>query len=150
MRSSKFIILAEDDEDDRLFFTDALAEVDPDAHLVHAGNGKELLQLLADAETLPDIVFLDLNMPLLNGYECLTQIRGRERLKDLFVVVLTTSFSDFNFEKVFSLGASYYGIKPSSMVDLRSFIEGAFNAMEKPRPDRQAFVLNPNVMRRQA
>ena len=76
------ILLADDDQDDRILFQDALSEIQIPSSLSFATNGEELIKLLKkNASNLPDILFLDLNMPLKTGSECLTDIRNCELFK---------------------------------------------------------------------
>ena len=87
------IQLADDDIDDRSFFEKALKEVSISNHLTTVNDGEHLMKYLADnLEQLPNILFLDLNMPRKNGFECLVEIRENEKLKDLSVVIFSTSY----------------------------------------------------------
>jgi len=118
------IFLAEDDEDDAMLFSEALSEVSHNARLTRASNGQALLDLL-DAENIrmPDFLFMDLNMPLRNGFECLADIRRRqEKFSGLKVVVLTTSDQADSIERVYGLGASRYVVKPNSFSGLKSVL----------------------------
>ena len=71
-----FFLVADDDEDDRFFFLEALRSIDPGITCMLASNGREALTLLqSDFFSLPDYIFLDLNMPLMNGLKCLEEIK---------------------------------------------------------------------------
>ena len=92
MTQTKKIFLAEDDPDDRSFFEDALNALALQTVLVISEDGEELMTALE--ETVPPqpfVIFLDLNMPRKNGFECLKEIRESDKLKDIPVVVLSTS-----------------------------------------------------------
>lgn len=115
---AKHIMLAEDDEDDSQFFKEALKYISDPPSLVRAKDGVELTNFLQNSETLPDVVFLDLNMPRKNGAQCLTEIREREEFQHLPVVVLSTSNSVDIIEKMYDFGANLYVQKPT---DLRSW-----------------------------
>jgi len=92
------ILLAEDDVDDRLFFANALKEIPIATHLTTLKEGAELMNYLhKNSENLPDILFLDLSMPLKTGFECLFEIQQDKKLKDLNVVVFTISFTKNSF-----------------------------------------------------
>lgn len=119
-------MLIDDDEDDVLFFMDALQEIDPSLRLMTAANGEEALQmLLAPGTPVPDYIFLDMNMPLVNGRECLIRIRQADSLSSIPVIIYSTSTGRTEAAGLLSLGASYYITKPfrfSEMVKSIRFI----------------------------
>ena len=120
---SILITLADDDEDDRLFFTDAFQELKINTIVNTVNNGKELLNYLNHPETvLPNIIFLDLNMPILNGIDCLKQIKSNDRFNDIAVAIYSTSSSDQDVEDTFVLGANIYIKKPSNFDDLKKIL----------------------------
>jgi CheY-like chemotaxis protein len=87
-------------------------------------NGKELMDYLVLPNViLPEIVFLDLNMPIKNGMQCLCEIRNHPRLKDLLVAIYSTSSSEADIEETFVNGANIYINKPNSFSDLKQAIE---------------------------
>lgn len=117
------ITLADDDEDDRLFFTDAFEELKINTVVNTVNNGKEMLNFLNDPQTiLPNIIFLDLNMPILNGIDCLKQIKANERFKDIAIAIYSTSSSDQDVEDTFVLGANIYIKKPSNFNELKKIL----------------------------
>ena len=86
------MILADDDIDDCLLFNEALNSVAPSVKLSIVNNGEQLMQLLYNSEgDLPEALFLDLNMPRKNGYECLPLIKKNDKLSKLKVIVHSTS-----------------------------------------------------------
>ena len=91
VKFTKTILLADDDEDDRQFFRDGLHEVSGAIRLEMAGNGIELIERLNRPKAFPPDLVFDLNMPRKNGYECLVEIRKQLKLKDLPIVVISTS-----------------------------------------------------------
>lgn len=120
---SILITLADDDEDDRLFFTDAFGEIKIKTIVNTVNNGKELLNFLNDPNTvLPNILFLDLNMPILNGIECLKEIKQNDKFKDIVVAIYSTSSSDQDVEETFVLGANIYIKKPSNFNTLKKIL----------------------------
>ncbi len=120
---SILITLADDDEDDRLFFTDAFQELKINTIVNTVNNGKELLKYLNHPKTvLPNIIFLDLNMPILNGIDCLKQIKSNDRFNDIAVAIYSTSSSDQDVEDTFVLGANIYIKKPSNFDDLKKIL----------------------------
>ncbi len=121
----KNIFLADDDADDLLFFEDALKEIAIPSQLTISHNG---LELMSNLETLtahppPDVIFLDLNMPFKNGFECLKEIRETPKLKDIPVVIFSTSNNESTVSKTYSLGANCYCCKPNSHKTLIKTIE---------------------------
>lgn len=120
---SILITLADDDEDDRLFFTDAFEELKINTIVNTVNNGRELLNFLNHPETvLPNIIFLDLNMPILNGIDCLKEIKRDEKFKDIAIAIYSTSSSDQDVENTFVLGANIYIKKPSNFNDLKKIL----------------------------
>jgi CheY-like chemotaxis protein len=114
------ILMADDDEDDRLLARDALREAPVPATLRFVEDGGELLEYLrrerryappADAPT-PSLVLLDLNMPRMGGMEALREIRGDPALRRIPVVVMTTSAQREDVRKSYDLGANSYITKP--------------------------------------
>jgi len=117
------ITLADDDEDDRLFFTDAFDELKINTIVNTFKNGSELLDYLEHPDViLPNIIFLDLNMPILNGIECLKKIKKNEKFKDIAIAIYSTSSSEQDVENTFVLGANIYIKKPSDFNDLKKIL----------------------------
>lgn len=117
------ITLADDDEDDRLFFTDAFEELKINTVVNTVNNGRELLNYLNHPETvLPHIIFLDLNMPILNGIDCLKEIKQNDKFKDIAIAIYSTSSSDQDVEDTFVLGANIYIKKPSNFNELKKIV----------------------------
>lgn len=116
-----YILLAEDDEDDRLFFKEALQEIKVKTIINFVNDGSQLMNYLNKADILmPNMVFLDLNMPVKSGMECLIEIRRNNRLKDLAIVIYSTSASDEDIEEAFVKGANIYIKKPNDFSLLKS------------------------------
>jgi CheY-like chemotaxis protein len=108
------IILADDDEDDRLFFTDAFSEIKINTKVDTYNDGIELMSYLnSDGARLPQILFLDLNMPKKNGIECLLEIKSNPKFNDIAVAIYSTSCSEEHIEETFVNGANIYIKKPN-------------------------------------
>ncbi len=142
----KIIFLAEDDADDRMFFEDALKEVAITTQLTLSINGLELMSNLdiLTAHPPPDVVFLDLNMPFKNGLECLKEIRETPKLKEIPVVIFSTTKSDDVIDRTYNQGANYYICKPHSFPLLVKAIETvlALDLWQQNRqPSKEKFVL---------
>lgn len=118
------VLLADDDQDDRLFFEDAVRATGLDINLSSVKDGEKLMESLMNPEkALPDIVFLDLNMPCKNGVECLKEIREIAKFKNLVVVVYTTSGEERDIQNVFDLGATVFIRKPNDFEKLCRVID---------------------------
>ncbi len=144
--SFKNVLLADDDYEDREFFTEALKEVNPEAVVTTSSNGVELMNILnARQESLPDIIFLDLNMPLKDGYQCLEEIKSKEELKDNIVVIFTTSSIKEDIEMTYSKGANLFVTKPNDYKGLVETIRKIFTLTwlrGDQQPDKAEFALN--------
>lgn len=118
------IVLADDDADDRFLFDEAISELDIKTKLSLFNDGKALMDyLLLPNTVLPEIVFLDLNMPIKNGMQCLKEIRANNNLKELCVVIYSTSSSEEDIENTFINGANVYINKPNSFTALKKAID---------------------------
>ncbi len=118
------IILTDDDEDDRLLFKDAIDQLTIPTKLAIFTNGKELMEYLLQPESaLPHLIFLDLNMPIKNGMQCLDEIRKNKRLQNLIVAIYSTSSSEKDIEDTFVRGANIYINKPNSFKELKEIVK---------------------------
>jgi CheY-like chemotaxis protein len=142
MHAPANILLADDDDDDRLLFKDVLKEYSKDSNVKFAHNGEHLMTLLR-SEELPDVLFLDLNMPLKNGIECLEEIRSDEKLKDLPVVIFSTSAHPGTINQMYDIGAHLYVRKPNDFRTLRKAIQEVLKKDwgNPSRPAKEHFVL---------
>jgi CheY-like chemotaxis protein len=139
------LLLADDDADDCIFFKEVLEELPHTTELVTVNDGVELMRLLSgNEESLPDAIFLDLNMPRKSGFECLLEIKQNEKLKHLPVIIFSTSFNPEVVNKLRQQGAEYYIRKPADFSDLKKVISKSLdlltNGNSQPSPDN--FVLN--------
>jgi len=118
------ILLADDDEDDRMIFRDAINEIKVKTKITIVNDGVELMEYLQETEDeLPHIVFLDLNMPRKGGIECLKEIRSDANLKDLSIAIYSTSASEEDIEDTFVKGANIYIKKPNDFNTLVKVLE---------------------------
>jgi CheY-like chemotaxis protein len=116
-------MLADDDEDDRLFFKEAFEEVKIKYDITTFNDGEQLMHYLNhDENALPDIIFLDLNMPRKSGMECLREIRQNDRLKRISVAIYSTSSSEQDIEDTFVAGANVYIKKPNDFNMLKKVL----------------------------
>lgn len=118
------ILLTDDDEDDREFFAEALADLQLENPIEFCKNGVELLDRLNTNSPIPDIIFLDLNMPILSGFETLQQIREDAKFKDIPVIAIySTSATEDGVKNTFGLGANAYVVKPIAFSDLKKLLK---------------------------
>jgi CheY-like chemotaxis protein len=120
------ILLADDDESDRLLFTEAFAELKIKTIVHTVNNGIQLMERLYLKDLrLPNLIFLDLNMPVKNGMECLKEIRSDEKLKDISIAIYSTSDNEKDLEETFINGANVYITKPAKFEKLKEVLEKA-------------------------
>ena len=108
------LFLAEDDVEDLEFFIDIVSGISPDIQISVAKNGIELLSLLESEKQLPDFIFLDLNMPLKNGIECLQEIKKSSKWGHIKTVILSTSCPPEQKKELYIMGADLCLQKPNS------------------------------------
>lgn len=139
------IVLADDDDDDRLLFTEALEELPLHAEVATFDNGVDLMAYLIDEfNTLPDIIFLDLNMPLMNGEECLRDIRNEERLKKIPIIIYSTSLDLEKASLLQKRGANYYIQKPAYFHQLKLVLQRSIDSViekDEVSKEDQEFVI---------
>lgn len=144
------VFLADDDEDDCLLFSEALREVAISTKLTTLRDGEELMKRLTKLPSqFPQILFLDLNMPRKNGFECLVEIKQDKNLRDLKVIVFSTSSQNEVADKLYINGADYFMRKPSSFKELKRLIQHAMLIIQQSKstemvtqPLRENFVLS--------
>ena len=138
------ILLADDDEDDLFMFQEALKEIGAPTSLITASDGEQLMDALNELNgNLPDVLFLDLNMPRKNGFQCLLEIRKNEKFSALRTIILSTSYEAEVIESLYRNGADHYIRKPTEFNELKMIIERALRIVESPlhRPSIERFVL---------
>ena len=116
--------LIDDDPDDREIFCIALEDTNKGFKCITAPNGKEALQKLSTDDSFrPDYIFLDLNMPVMNGKQCLQEIKKIPRLESVPVIIYTTSSYVKDMEETKELGATHFLTKPSRIDRLTRLLE---------------------------
>ena len=138
------ILLADDDRDDRYFFEKALKGISIPSQLKTVNDGAQLMEYLeANTDNLPDVLFLDNNMPRKTGSECLVEIKSNEKLKKIPVIVCSTSQGDDFANDLYDGGAHYY-LHKCDFPELVKCIRMALELLEKNpyQPARSKFMLN--------
>jgi len=141
-----YVLLADDDEDDRLFFREAFEEIKIKTKVKTVNDGVELMNhLTKSGNELPHILFLDLNMPRKSGMDCLLEIKRSDSLKDIPVAIYSTSASDEDIEDTFVKGANVYIKKPSDFGTLKKILEEVIKINWQYHTsglNREAYLLN--------
>jgi CheY-like chemotaxis protein len=130
MEKAYICLLVEDDEDDQDFFKYALKKLDIPVELVIADDGAYALQKLEEEAFTPDVIFMDLNMPRLNGLECIREIKKNPRIKDIPVYIYSTAHEYQNNIDISSLGIKQYLEKPGDVMGLIPILSRVFSSMK--------------------
>jgi len=139
------LLLADDDVDDCLLFKEVLDELPILTSLNTINDGDELMKLLTKkSNTIPDVLFLDLNMPRKNGFECLSEIKSHQKTKHLPVIIYTTSLDPNIVSLLYEKGAHYYIRKPGDFLRLKNIIHKALTMITPPadlKPLKENFII---------
>ena len=148
MKSQKAILrvlLTDDDEDDRFIFKEIMDEMDLEIDLDLVNDGKQLMDYLStNVNLLPNIIFLDLNMPNMSGLECLKEIRSHDKFNNISIAIYSTSTSEKDIDDTFHHGANIYITKPAAYSDLKKALKKSLSAVRLNRDsesDLENFVL---------
>ncbi|NWL00674.1 response regulator [Flavobacterium collinsii] len=120
--SKKIILLADDDTDDTEMFCEALEEINENITCHCAENGNEAWKILNEITEKPQLIFLDLNMPVMNGWDCLKLIKNEPVYKDIPVIMISTSSHKNDIEMASQLGSICYLVKPNSFNGLKQLL----------------------------
>ena len=145
------ILLADDDTDDCIFFKKALRDIQLQATLTTVNDGEQLMEYLhasitktSNRSSLPDILFLDLNMPRKNGFECLSEIKLNDNLKQLPIIIFSTSFEQEVVNQLYINGAQHFIRKPADFGQFKKIIQQSLILIANEnteQPSRDGFVL---------
>ncbi len=114
-------LLVDDDSDDSELFCEALNEVDTSVHCHFALDGNEALIMLEEIN--PAVIFLDINMPGMNGWDCLTKLKSKEEYKHIPIIMYSTSSHQTEVDKAFNMGALSFFSKPSDYKELKAMLK---------------------------
>ncbi len=150
-KSTIYTILAEDDKDDAFLFNEVIDELSVPIDLKIVTDGEELMQqLTVESSRLPEVIFLDINMPRKNGMECLSEIKENDRLNEIPIIIFSTSFDEEIVNQLYINGADYYIQKPSGFSALKDVIGKALDLIARKgelQPGRKDFVLSEKKTR---
>lgn len=129
------IFIVDDDDDDRQFLEEVVSQINPYITCTHFNNGQDALQALKFTRaSLPRMIFLDLNMPRLNGFHCLEHLKKDKTTAGIPVIIYTTSKQNEHIEETKKSGAAHYIIKPTSRQVLEQEIIFVFTELSNLRP----------------
>jgi CheY-like chemotaxis protein len=146
MQNIKYnLLLADDDRDDCIFFRDALDDLPVEINLATVNDGVELMNFLRkNSPETPDLLFLDLNMPRKNGFECLTELKSNSQLKNIPVIIFSTSLDMQIADLLYEKGAHHYIRKPNNFLKLKKIINEALTLTSMnnyKQPGKDKFIL---------
>jgi CheY-like chemotaxis protein len=114
------ILFVDDDTEDFEVFCEALMMTHPEIRCIHAMDGIEAMDMLNELIILPKYIFLDVNMPLMDGREVLKRIKANAKLKDIPVIIYSTTTNEAEKASFRKLGAHYFLVKPGTYLELQS------------------------------
>jgi len=123
MKTNLKVLLIEDDTIEIMKLNRTISSLKLNHNIMEASNGEEALKILAKKESLPDIIFLDLNMPKINGIEFLSILKKDDLLNHIPTIVLTTSNNKKDLLECYKIGIAGYVLKPLRYEDYVSKIE---------------------------
>jgi len=126
---SKRVLLIDDDRDDAEIFSDALKEAGLSDGLDYYEDGLKALKSLADKSVRPDVIFLDINMPSINGWECLREIKNLAGMQHIPIVMYSTSNLQSEGISAKDIGASAFLTKPDNFRDLKVRLTDLFHQL---------------------
>ena len=128
MRLPKVVLFVDDDADDRAIYGEATGLIDPTIQRLYATNGLEALQMLQQKNAIiPDLIFLDINMPIMNGMECLIELKKMDALRHVPIIICTTSIYAGDQQQCEALGADFYLVKPDTLLKMSTALQFVFS-----------------------
>jgi len=140
------VFLADDVAEDRVLFKEALMKVRKNIKVAMLNNGEQLMNCLDPKKTdQPNLIFLDLNMPLKNGMECLEELKKDKNLKNIFVIIFSTSRQKETINQVYTKGANYYMCKPDNFEKFEQLLNKVLSlnvTSLQSQPKRDNFIIS--------
>jgi CheY-like chemotaxis protein len=131
---NKILMIVDDDEDDRAFFIDAIREINPCYDYFTAKNGLDALDQLRNMSRLPDFIFLDVNMPVMNGRECLKELKKDVKLKNIPVIIYSSSSFNQHIDFTDLQGVAHFLPKVYDLSKLPAAIYDTIISIESIEP----------------
>lgn len=137
------VLFVDDDTDESYLFNEALEHAGLDIELSRAKNGNDLLTFLNNEPLLPDLVFIDLNMPYKDGLEALTEIRKQHKFKELPLIIYSTIKNDNQIDSSYEHGANLFVVKPNDFEGMVKVVKKVCTIDWKnfPTPKREEFLI---------
>jgi CheY-like chemotaxis protein len=142
-QNSLNILIVDDDKDDALMLLQAIQEILPSSNAYFESDGIAAWRFLK-LNRAPDLVFLDLNMPLLYGLDCLKDIYNQDMVPNTPIVIYSASMNMKDIDACYNYGATFYMVKPACYKHLISLARQAISILGKPKSERvnkECFVL---------
>jgi CheY-like chemotaxis protein len=127
------VFYADDDREDCELFREALLQIDPAITCITAKDGREALAFLSHSKDLPDYIFLDINMPVMDGKKCLIEIKKNIELRHIPVVMYSTTSDTNEIREYYKLGAHDFLIKPNNFSKLCESLDSIFTLSKSRR-----------------
>jgi CheY-like chemotaxis protein len=137
MKTPKVVMFIDDDEEDINFYCEACGVVDHSIIRLTCKNGWEAVQMLKRPDTLiPDFIFLDIYMPVMDGKKCFVELRKMAKIRHVPIIMCSASEFAEDKEDCEKLGADFYLTKPVSVIDMINSLLFVFDRYENITPER--------------
>ena len=131
MRMPHTVMFVDDDNEDVEIFCEAIGLIDNRIQRIICANGKEAINLLSNSDSVvPDFIFLDINMPVMNGMECFVALKKIDKLKHVPVIMCSTSKYIGDQLACEKLGADFYLVKPNTLIKVINAFQHIFSAYQ--------------------
>ena len=144
LNSGLNILLVEDDNDDLMFFQEAIKKIAEINQVTVVRNRDEMFSHIEQNPQI-DVVFMDINLPLVDGKECLRQLKSHQKFKDIPVIMFTGSSSNLDIDESYEIGAHYHIVKPYAHINYVESLKTVLAhdwKVAQPRPSKEQFVVN--------
>ncbi|WP_282111423.1 response regulator [Maribacter stanieri] len=129
------IYIADDDLNDLSFFKEALEDIPINTQVTHFDNGVDLMDRLFSDQTLPEVIFLDLYMPIMDGFECLMDIRNFKKFKNIYIIAYSSIYREREVNQLKQDGANQFLKKSSSFKELKKLLLDSLSKVNTKRND---------------
>ena len=134
------VLFADDDDDDQFLIKQIIDEIGITANIIQARNGIEVLHFLESESIVPDIILLDINMPIMDGLSVLEQIRAKKNYLNVRIVLFSTTADPIIVRKAYDLGATLYLCKPNKYEDYLLIMKILLTGIDIPEGKRNLFI----------
>ncbi|MGC1241917.1 MAG: response regulator [Chryseosolibacter sp.] len=131
------ILYVDDDLDDRFIISEVFKEIDPSINCLTVCDGRQAIDFLNNSGPMPDYIFLDINMPVMDGKECLVELKQNKKFKEIPVIIYSTTNDPTEIKSFYRLGASCFMHKPNTFRQLHNMLHGF---LDRARDGHSGFV----------